>query len=103
MGCKVYDLIEADKMLFQFGYCEVPDLWRRNERNILPQTYVVEMNMYVCMYVYICMSFSLMRHCNIASLHQLGICHNNVTVDNTGLYVCMYVCAYVCMYERIFY
>ena len=41
MGCKVYDLIEADKMLFQIGYCEVPDLWRRNERNILPQTYVV--------------------------------------------------------------
>ena len=29
------------------------------------------------------MSFPQMRHCNIAPLHQLGICHNNVTVDNT--------------------
>ena len=24
-----------------------------------------------------------MRHCNIAPLHQLGIYHNKVTVDNT--------------------
>jgi hypothetical protein len=24
-----------------------------------------------------------MKNCNIAPLHQLGICHNNVTVDNT--------------------
>ena len=42
--------------------------------------------MYVCMYVcmhYVYMSFPQMRHCNIAPLHQLGICHNNVTVDNT--------------------
>ena len=32
-----------------------------------------------------------MRHCKIAPLHQLGICHNNVTVDNTfPTYVCMY-------------
>ena len=37
-----------------------------------------------------------MRHCNIAPLHQLGICHNNVTL----LYVCMYVyaCIHVCLY-----
>ena len=27
-----------------------------------------------------------MRHCNIAPLHQLGICDNNITD------VCMYVC-----------
>ena len=38
--------------------------------------------MYVCMY-YVYMSFPQMRHCNIAPLHQLGFCHNNVTVDNT--------------------
>ena len=37
-----------------------------------------------------------MRRCNIAFLHQLGICHNNVTVDNI---VYMYVCMYVCMCE----
>ena len=44
----------------------------------------VVMVMYVCMYVCtVCMSFPQMRHCNIAPLHQLGICHNNVTVDNT--------------------
>ena len=37
-----------------------------------------------------------MRHCNIAPLHQLGICHNNVC-----MYVCMY-CMYVCMYVCLF-
>ncbi len=47
---------------------------------------------------YVYMSFPQMSHCNIAPLHQLGICHNNVTVDNTfptcfgGVQVCMYVC-----------
>ena len=53
------------------------------------------------------MSFSQMRHCNIAPLYQLGICHNNVTVDNTfptcfggvqdRICICMYVCMYVCI------
>ncbi len=59
--------------------------------------------MYVRMYnVY--MSFPQMRHCKIPPLHQLGICHNNVTVDNTfptcfgGVQVVrMYVCMYVSM------
>ena len=32
-----------------------------------------------------------MRHCKIAPLHQLGICHNNVTVDNTFPTCMMYV------------
>ena len=34
---------------------------------------------------YVYMRFPQMIHCNIAPLHQLltGICHNNVTVDNT--------------------
>ena len=40
--------------------------------------------MYVYMYMYnVYMSFPQMRHCNIAPLHQLGFCHNNITVDNT--------------------
>ena len=44
----------------------------------------------VCMYVcYIDKSFSQMRHCKIAPLHQLGFCHNN-----------KYVCIHVCMYVR---
>ena len=49
--------------------------------------------MYVCiyLYMYVCMYYVYMRHCKIAPLHQLDICHN-VTVDNT--YVCMYVCMY---------
>jgi hypothetical protein len=55
------------------------------------------MNIHVCMYVhvfyvllymyvfmyYVYMSFPQMSHCNIAALHQLGIGHNNNTVDNT--------------------
>ena len=53
--------------------------------------------MYVCITY---MRFPQMSHCNIAPLHQLGICHTNVTVDNTfptcfggvRMYVCMYVC-----------
>ena len=66
--------------------------------------------MYVCMYVcmhacmnvcmyYVYMSFPQMRHCNIAPLHQLGICHKNVTVC---MYVCMYVYMYLCMYVGMF-
>jgi hypothetical protein len=31
-----------------------------------------------------------MRHCDIAPLHQLGICHNNVTVDIHLCTVCMF-------------
>ena len=42
----------------------------------------VNICIYVCMYnVY--MIFPQMRHCNMVPLHQLGICHNNVIVDNT--------------------
>ena len=85
--------------------------------------------MYVCMYcMYVCMYVCLLpqsRHCYIASHHQLGICHNDVTENNTlptcfrggqvGIlnkwnmntdtvtdtgykldFVCMYVCMYVC-------
>ena len=37
-----------------------------------------------------------MRHCNIALLHQLGLYHNNVTVDNN-----MYVCAYMLIYHKV--
>ena len=44
---------------------------------------------YVCMY-YVYMRFPQMRHCNIATLHKLGICHD---------YVCMYVCMYVYVYQ----
>ena len=47
---------------------------------------------------YVYMSFPQIRHCNIAPLHQLGICHNNLTVDNTfqTMYVCMYVYLIIC-------
>ena len=58
------------------------------------------------------MSFSQMRHCNIAPLYQLDICHNNITVDNTfptcfggvqdRIYVCMYVCMYTKMVSRMY-
>ena len=60
--------------------------------------YIYVYSIYICMY-YVYMSFPQMSHCNIAPLHQLGICHNNVTVDNTfptlgykinEIYVCMY-------------
>ena len=54
---------------------------------------------------YVYMNFAQMRHCNIPPHNQLGLCGNNVTVDNTiptrfgGMYVSMYVCIYVCIYE----
>ena len=39
-----------------------------------------------------------MRHCNIAPLHQLDFCHNNVSADNTFsmyAYISTDLCAYV--------
>ncbi len=41
-----------------------------------------ELCMYVCMY-FVYMSLPQMRHCYIAPHHPLGICHNNIAVDNT--------------------
>ena len=38
--------------------------------------------MHVCMY-FVYMSLPQMRHCNIAPHHPLGVCHNNIAVDDT--------------------
>ena len=50
------------------------------------------------MYVLRRLEFCTNETPNIAPHHQLGICHNYVTVDNVCMYVYMYVRTYVCMY-----
>ena len=77
-------------VFMQFMYVCINVLLKLSVRMYFLQISDVHVCMYVCMYnVY--RSFLQMKHCNIALLHQLGICHNNVTADK---YVCMYVCIF---------